>query len=306
LSTKRGKVHLVSIGYFWARNFVVADRGLGKIHVFSNDGLYLCTTGRFTNEWAQMPSKFTSQLGIDFFQRAVSFGASNHADETVTQLFSYSLRDWTTSTGVRLFLPGADAVPTATQSPTHYFLKWKLTNYCNAYVEILNGSDQVLLQIESGSSFYADEYTYTVAKSAVPGAVWLRVKVLPYSNSIYAPEYRQNWGERRFNLLTATGVPTSEDLPQEFLLHQNFPNPFNPSTKVRFDVPISGTVSLKVYDVLGREVATLMNERVTPGSYEVNFNATGFASGVYFYRIDATLMNGGNGFVQVKKMLLLR
>ncbi|MCW8806341.1 MAG: agmatine deiminase family protein, partial [Ignavibacteriaceae bacterium] len=96
--------------------------------------------------------------------------------------------------------------------------------------------------------------------------------------------------------------------PEEFYLFQNYPNPFNPSTKIRFDIPNviademkqSQFISLKVYDMLGNEVATLLNEEKTSGKYEVTFDATGLTSGVYFYKLEA------GSIVQLKKMILLK
>ncbi len=108
-----------------------------------------------------------------------------------------------------------------------------------------------------------------------------------------------------------TSVKTHFELPSEFSLEQNYPNPFNPTTKIRFALPQSALgktqkVTLKVYDVLGNEIATLVNEEKQPGNYEVEFNSAGTSrdlslpSGVYFYQLSA-----GN-FVDVKKMVLLR
>jgi hypothetical protein len=81
---------------------------------------------------------------------------------------------------------------------------------------------------------------------------------------------------------------------------QNYPNPFNPATEIRYQVPTAGRVYLKVYDILGREVATLVDQVRTAGSYTVTFNASTLASGLYFYR-----MTAGN-FIQTKRMLLLK
>ena len=89
--------------------------------------------------------------------------------------------------------------------------------------------------------------------------------------------------------------------PNSFVLSQNYPNPFNPSTKIEFVIPKSSFVNLKVYDVLGREVAILVNEEKQPGIYEVNFDASGFSSGVYFYRLRA-----GSNYSITQKMVLLK
>ena len=88
--------------------------------------------------------------------------------------------------------------------------------------------------------------------------------------------------------------------PSEFLLSQNYPNPFNPSTTISYHLPVNSFVSLKVYNVLGNEVATLVNEQKQAGKYQINFNASDLGSGVYFY----TLKAGES--VQSKKMILLK
>jgi len=96
----------------------------------------------------------------------------------------------------------------------------------------------------------------------------------------------------------------SEELPRTFLLMQNYPNPFNPSTVISYQLPVAGLVTLKIYDLLGREVATLINEEKAAGSYNVEFNPESRiqhpVSGVYFYRLQA------GGYIETKKMLLLK
>ena len=106
-------------------------------------------------------------------------------------------------------------------------------------------------------------------------------------------------------ILTSNQVTGVEDegnnkLVNNYNLSQNYPNPFNPSTLIKYQLPENGFVSLKVYDVLGKEVATIINQQQTAGNYSVNFNAVNLTSGVYFYQLKS-----GN-FVQVKKMILLR
>jgi hypothetical protein len=106
---------------------------------------------------------------------------------------------------------------------------------------------------------------------------------------------------RRITIAQPPVVSVGEEvIPLTYWLEQNYPNPFNPSTRISFSVRGSGFVSLKVYDVLGREVRTLVNEDLQPGSYEVTFNADGLASGVYLYRLRA------GTFTQTKRMVLLR
>jgi hypothetical protein len=92
----------------------------------------------------------------------------------------------------------------------------------------------------------------------------------------------------------------SIEIPSTCSLSQNFPNPFNPVTRIRYDLPRSGSVRLAVYDVMGREVEMLVNERQAEGTYEATFDGSRFASGVYFYRLTA------EGFNETRKMLLIR
>ncbi len=103
--------------------------------------------------------------------------------------------------------------------------------------------------------------------------------------------------------MSVTGVGISlgsSEVPSSYSLKQNYPNPFNPTTNINFSIPRSGLVTLKVYDMVGREVASLVNEVKNAGSYIVGFNASNLPSGAYFYRVSA------GDFVDTKKMLLIK
>jgi len=89
-------------------------------------------------------------------------------------------------------------------------------------------------------------------------------------------------------------------LPAEYKLEQNYPNPFNPSTIIRFNIPENGLVSLKIYNVLGQEVASLVNEEMSSGSYNVSFNASNLSSGIYFYTLNS------KNYTSTKKMVLMK
>ena len=90
------------------------------------------------------------------------------------------------------------------------------------------------------------------------------------------------------------------EVPEKLSLSQNYPNPFNPTTKISYELPISNYVSLKVYDVLGNEVGSLVNQKQNAGRYEINFDGSNLSSGVYFYKIQA------GDFTAVKKMMLMK
>lgn len=100
----------------------------------------------------------------------------------------------------------------------------------------------------------------------------------------------------------------NSQIPDRYSLSQNYPNPFNPVTNVEFGISKSGFVSLKIYDVLGKEAATLVNENLQPGTYKYNFDASNLSSGVYFYRLVVSSSNPikANEFIQTKSMMLLK
>jgi glucuronoarabinoxylan endo-1,4-beta-xylanase len=97
-----------------------------------------------------------------------------------------------------------------------------------------------------------------------------------------------------------TSLERNKSLSEKFTLHQNYPNPFNPSTVISYQLPVAGNVKISIYNLLGKKVATLVSEKLPAGIHEVEWDAKGFSSGVYFYRMQA-----GN-FVSTKKILLIR
>ncbi|MBN1633835.1 MAG: choice-of-anchor J domain-containing protein [Ignavibacteria bacterium] len=99
---------------------------------------------------------------------------------------------------------------------------------------------------------------------------------------------------------TITGIENNAEIPADYQLSQNYPNPFNPTTKISYAIPKAGFVTLKIYDMLGREVANLVNTERQAGTYIVDFDASNLSSGIYFYRISV------NEFTDIKKMTLLK
>ncbi len=95
-------------------------------------------------------------------------------------------------------------------------------------------------------------------------------------------------------------VEDETTLPTEFALEQNYPNPFNPSTKISWQSPVGSQQTLKIYDVLGNEITTLIDEYKPAGRYELEFNAVSLPSGVYFYQLKA------GDYIDTKKMILLK
>jgi len=122
-----------------------------------------------------------------------------------------------------------------------------------------------------------------------------------YYTGAFGPVIRAVIGWVQLNGGVITGNNSiSSVVPETYRLEQNYPNPFNPTTNLKFSITKQGLVSLKVFDILGKEVSTLVNEVMRPGVYEFNFNAGNLSSGTYFYRLEV------NGFIQTKKMQLIK
>jgi hypothetical protein len=125
--------------------------------------------------------------------------------------------------------------------------------------------------------------------------------------NLRAGEYTYRLKQIDFDGTVSYSDEVSADViaPAVFSLDQNYPNPFNPSTKISFSLAVDSKVSLKIFDVLGQEVASLVNQELTAGIHNYDFNAAGINSGVYFYRIEAAGSNGVK-FVDSKKMILVK
>ncbi len=162
----------------------------------------------------------------------------------------------------------------------------------------------------SGNNIFAGTYQIGVYVSSNSGANWAaRNEGLANGTSVYSMCIFNNYiyigtlgqGVWRRPLSELIGIKNiSSEVPERFSLWQNYPNPFNPATNLKFAIPASGLVTLKIYDVLGNEVATLVNEKLSLGTYEVEWNASGYSSGIYFYEL-----RSGN-ITETKKMLLTK
>ena len=118
-----------------------------------------------------------------------------------------------------------------------------------------------------------------------------------YNYRLKQIDYNGSFAYHNLSNEVVIGVPTS------FELNQNYPNPFNPNTKIDYSLPKDGKVSITIYDAMGKEVARLVNNTQTAGYYTVDFNASNFASGIYYYRLE---VSGQSNFTDSKKMLLVK
>lgn len=177
------------------------------------------------------------------------------------------------------------------------------------------GND-VFSLIVSGSNIFAGTLWGGVYLSTNNGTNWTQVNNgLPSNTGVSS--FAVN-GTNIFTGISSGGVwrrPLSEftdvakeinDLPQEFTLSQNYPNPFNPSTVIKYAIPFESNINIRFYNSLGQCVREVDSGTRQAGYYEVNFSASGLASGVYFYSIKAISVDGKNNFSAVKKMIIIK
>jgi hypothetical protein len=188
---------------------------------------------------------------------------------------------------------------------------YKSTNYgLNWIIDTVGGTGSISGITYTGFNFYLTRGNKVYLRNSYWHAFWTapagNYKYLDnrgYGNVFNHYGVRSNGG---ITLLTeGSGVQKiSSDIPNGFSLSQNYPNPFNPVTKIKFAIPPSrgarGVITLTIYDVLGREIATLVNDGLQPGTYEVEWDASNYSSGIYFYSLVTT------EFVETKKMVLIK
>ncbi len=173
----------------------------------------------------------------------------------------------------------------------------------NSESKSISGNTNIpFIIVDSREATKVDSSTYRASGSIGPRQV-VAFDNLRFSLTNY-PQIKYLLEQGRFDFLTDVDEETSETQPTEFILYQNYPNPFNPVTTIKFSVPDVGTGPalsvLVVYDILGKKIATLVNEEKLPGTYEVKFDASHLPSGIYFYRLLV-----GN-YSETKSMVLLK
>ncbi len=154
--------------------------------------------------------------------------------------------------------------------------------------------------VQPGASYYLNNlYTNTSQQILGSDLGALAIQLPPYGTGIYTISTTRD-SVTILNPISDVLEKVTSAIPREFSLEQNYPNPFNPSTSIRFDVPKRSNVTLKVFDVIGREVATLVSGEHEPGTYSISWNANNLPSGVYFYRL---VSESGSA---VRKMLFMK
>jgi hypothetical protein len=186
----------------------------------------------------------------------------------------------------------------------------------SSFVSVINGNNVTL---NWSTSTETNNSGFDIERSAVNGS-WSKIGTVsgngtsttPHSYSftnraVATGKYNYRLKQTDFNgnfTYHNLGNEVNIGVPEKYDLSQNYPNPFNPSTKINYDLPTDGKVSIKLFDMSGKEVASLVNEVKTAGYHTVNFNASNLSSGVYFYRISVEA--NGNNFTATKKMMLVK
>ncbi|MBM4159240.1 MAG: T9SS type A sorting domain-containing protein, partial [Ignavibacteria bacterium] len=175
---------------------------------------------------------------------------------------------------------------------------WQDVNLINTFY--WNGTSNLLIEI----CFNNASYTSNTTVNATSMSSMCVGKYADLSSGDGCTQTTINTITYRPNLKITIGAPNAitnaNEIPTTYSLSQNYPNPFNPVTKINFAIPKQGFVSLKVFDILGREVANLVNEVKSPGNYVLDFNASHLASGVYYYKLESA------DFTDIKKMVLIK
>lgn len=234
----------------------------GRIYYSTNSG------SNFSAQNLGVPSD--SAMAICFNGPGLGLASAN------SKLFT------TTNAGINwtlISIPGTQLI----SGIAGYSLKWYVARGKDIYYSTNQGVSWTLQYTAPGSANYSQ-----LISSRIAG-----------SGSIALFGIRSNGGISK--LLTLTSVHSvNAEIPAKYDLSQNYPNPFNPRTVISFQLPAVSDAVLKVYDVTGKEAATLVNERLQPGTYETTFDGTGLNSGVYFYKLIT------NSFTETKKMLLIK
>ncbi len=213
---------------------------------------------------------------------------------TLDSLLQFNLTPGAPYSGIIAFETDAGALPvelvefTGRKVQEGVLLSWKTASERNNFgFEIerkVQGGAWNTLGFVRGAGTTTETQSYSFLDKSASGRVQYRLKQLDFDGQV---EY-------------STVIEVDAGLPKQFTLAQNYPNPFNPTTLITYQLPVASEVSLKIYDALGREVATLVNGRQEAGLYTQPFNAANLSSGIYFYRLQA-----GN-FVATKKMMLVK
>jgi N-acetylneuraminic acid mutarotase len=276
----------------------------GTPPLFTSQYRFVITASGFTFTSAelrfnrtQIPNAGITNAGtVSVFRRPTpGTGAFSILTNAFNPSFPDEVRATTTAFGEFILGSNDNSLPvelvafTARNTAEGVQLTWRTASeQNNAGFEVQRRSEKAsewqVLGFVRGAGTTAEAQSYTFLDKSASGKVQYRLKQIDFDGQF---EY-------------SNVIEVDAGLPKQFALEQNYPNPFNPSTTIRYQLPVASEVKLEVYDVLGKKIATLVNERQSAGSYQVVWNASGLSSGTYFYRLQA------GTFVETKKMIMVK
>jgi hypothetical protein len=179
-------------------------------------------------------------------------------------------------------------------------INWNIILTTNKSVRSIITYNDIIFAGTEGNGIYISKNNDTVWTQKNEGLNTLKIKSLCIKDDyIFAGTLGTSvWKRSLLDIISVRNISTN--IPGNYFLYQNYPNPFNPTTIIKYQIQKSNFVELKVFDILGKSIASLVNEKQSPGTYEVQFNASNLPSGIYFYKLIA------GDFVQIKKMVLLK
>lgn len=279
------------------------SRGLYTLAGTANGGVYISTDNG--NNWTKEDNELKSirifaftDIGTNILaggDKGVYISTNNGMNWTnICSNINVVFRSLAVS-GTNVFADGGNEVYFSSDSGTN----WTITsiNAAGPYSEVdvlAVSGDFIIAGIFSGDIFISNNYgkTWIQSNHGLPSS-FLCFSLTINGNDIFLGTY--NYGIWRRSLLNEI-----KDIPQGFALFQNYPNPFNSGTIISYSLPLVSNVKLIVYNTLGQSIKTLENEFKNAGNYYINFNASDFPSGIYFYKLEA------GQFSQVKKMILIK
>ena len=177
-------------------------------------------------------------------------------------------------------------------------------NPCSDFDIMKNGSGSVLMVLAQSYVYTSIDYGRTFTKQNLPAEGFYKIRMIDPANAWIAGYNGKIVRYHNDGIITKTESP--EIRITGFSLSQNYPNPFNPSTIIKYSIPADSYVTLKIFDMLGREITSLVKAQQAAGNYDIKFNAASMASGIYFYRLEARTIGSDAYFSKVNKMTLLK
>lgn len=298
-----------SLGDFDVRSIAV-DGNTVYAGTWAN-GIYKSVNGGAT--WTQSGLNTMNVTAVTIFGNKVFAGTHDSDSPKGVYISTDNGTSWNQSSlnnkvissfavqGSNIFAGTFSYNPSGVFISTDYGSTWSVTSLNNKLVNTVFAYNGMLFAgVYNGGVFYSSNNGTTwTAKNEGFSTLPSVYSFIVANSYIFAGTYAYAvWRRPVSDVIGIQNIST--EIPSAYSLNQNFPNPFNPTTKIRFDIAKFDDVNITVYDVLGRNVTTLVNEKLNPGSYEVNWDATGFTSGVYFYKMETP------DFSKTMKMILMK